>query len=70
MRGCEAVYDIETAGKVQAMIEKATGRPCPCIHGKVCPLIPGDVVLVPAISVERPERPQSCKVQASLPRAQ
>ncbi len=47
MRGCEVLWDdIVQANRVQAIVEDATGQPCPCLQGRECPLLPGDVTLV------------------------
>ena len=69
MRACEAVYDMETSGKVQALIEAATGSPCPCVGGLPCPLLSSRVSLVPKLCIERGTRPASKKEQASRPHA-
>lgn len=45
MRGCEVIWDEQTADKVEAMVERATGGPCPCRVGNDCPLLPKDVQL-------------------------
>ncbi|NUP32912.1 MAG: hypothetical protein HOV66_07815 [Streptomycetaceae bacterium] len=34
------MWDAETANRVQAMVEEATGRACPCFEGNRCPLLP------------------------------
>lgn len=68
MRACEAIYDMATSVKVQAMIEEATGLPCPCTSGQGCPLLSTRVKLVPKLCIERGLRPASEKIQASRPR--
>lgn len=40
MQVCEAIYGRERAAEVQAFLEGALGRPCPCKQGQVCPLMP------------------------------
>lgn len=67
MRACEAIYDMRTSLKVQALIEEATGSPCPCVGGLACPLLSARVRLVPKLCIERGLRPASDKVQASRP---
>lgn len=39
MRGCELLWDVETADRLQEMVEQATGRPCPCMEGLKCPIV-------------------------------
>ena len=65
VRMCELLWDMERADQVQAVIESASGAPCPCMRGMHCPLVPvgKEIVLpkpTPALSldlvVERPER--------------
>jgi hypothetical protein len=67
VRACEAVFDMETSEKVQALIEEATGSPCPCIGGLPCPLVSERVRFVPTLCIERGRRPASAKVQATRP---
>lgn len=40
MRGCEVVWDVETADRVEELVEESTGEPCPCRQGKTCPFVP------------------------------
>lgn len=37
---CRFVFGHEEAERVVAIVEKATGEPCPCQQGKPCPLLP------------------------------
>jgi hypothetical protein len=45
MRGCEIYWDVDKADHMQALIEKATGRECPCKRGETCPILPREVAL-------------------------
>ena len=45
MRGCEVAWDIETADRIQGLVEEATGMPCPCKRGLPCLVVPREVVL-------------------------
>lgn len=69
MRACEAVYDMRTSEKVQALIEEATGKPCPCTGGLPCPLLSMSVKLVPKLCVDRWQGPPSQKERARMPSA-
>jgi hypothetical protein len=43
MRGCELIWDQETADRVQELVVESIGA-CPCLsHGR-CPLLPADFV--------------------------
>ncbi len=35
----EALWPPEKAARIRAMIEEATGQPCPCSRGKRCPIL-------------------------------
>lgn len=37
---CQAIYGNERGAALQSFLEKATGEPCPCAQGRVCPLMP------------------------------
>lgn len=41
MRGCELIWGAADAQQVQALVEKALGRDCPCKVGVTCPLLGG-----------------------------
>lgn len=41
---CQAMYGIERGDRIIAVLEEATGEPCPCKQGVVCPLMPADSV--------------------------
>ena len=51
MRMCEVIWNMEKADRVQKMVESASGLPCPCAQGLVCPLMPADVVLPPPLKL-------------------
>lgn len=51
--GCEILFTEDRAEAVQELIEGATGEPCPCKQGKVCPLLPELKVPTPIVKVER-----------------
>lgn len=36
---CQAMFGLERGTQIQALVEAATGEDCPCIQGRVCPLI-------------------------------
>jgi hypothetical protein len=40
MRACEVVFSPEKAERTRVMIERLTGKACPCDRGKRCPLFP------------------------------
>jgi hypothetical protein len=40
MRGSETRWDDRTAARIQALVERATGMPCPCKRGLICPFLP------------------------------
>lgn len=40
MIGCEVLFGKVVGAQAQAMIEAATGGPCPCVQGLRCPLLP------------------------------
>lgn len=48
MRGCELLWDMETADEVQRMVERAMGEQCPCFKEERCPLLPDGFQLVDA----------------------
>ena len=37
---CSAIWDAETAARMDEMIERCTGRPCPGNTGGQCPVVP------------------------------
>lgn len=49
LRGCEIMWDVDRADQAQRLIEESTGRPCPCVTGERCPLLPADVQLPPPV---------------------
>lgn len=49
MQVCEVIYGCERGRAMVALLETATGQPCPCKQGIPCPLMPRDVaVTLPA----------------------
>lgn len=47
---CEAIYGIERGARMLSIIETATGAPCPCKQGQVCPLLPRESVELEALA--------------------
>ena len=45
---CYVVFGRERARQISAIIERATGAPCPCSQGQPCPLLPSMDGSVPA----------------------
>lgn len=43
-KGCEILLGQDRARDMQDLIEGATGAPCPCKQGFVCPLLNGGMV--------------------------
>lgn len=39
MLGCEIVWSSEESSRAQELIERATGKACPCKRGLTCPLL-------------------------------
>ena len=39
MFACEYVWDPVRAAEVRAIVERATGGPCPCATGRSCPFV-------------------------------
>lgn len=54
VRGCEVIWDLATADKMQELIEGATGQPCPCKRGQRCMVIPDDLQLEQSIAARQP----------------
>jgi hypothetical protein len=47
MQVCEVIYGCERGRAMVALLETATGQPCPCKQGIPCPLMPsGSLQLV------------------------
>jgi hypothetical protein len=44
MQVCETIYGRERGCAMMALIEEATGHPCPCKRDLPCPLMPRDEV--------------------------
>lgn len=44
---CQAIFGEERGAELSAFLERATGEPCPCRQGRVCPLLPANVVEPP-----------------------
>jgi len=40
MYGCEVLFTQEQGRAMMDMVERITGKPCPCAEGKSCPLLP------------------------------
>lgn len=40
IRPCEREWSADKAAGVVALVEKLTGKPCPCDRGVPCPLLP------------------------------
>jgi hypothetical protein len=40
-RACEVEMSASKAARTRALIERLTGKACPCDRGLVCPLFPG-----------------------------
>jgi hypothetical protein len=40
MYGCEILFTQEQGDKMMAMVERVTGKPCPCKSGDRCPILP------------------------------
>lgn len=38
--GCVALFGVERGREIRAMVEKLTEALCPCVAGKLCPLLP------------------------------
>lgn len=56
MRNCEYVWDPLRAKQVSELVERATGKPCPCKEGGQCPFVRVDPAPV-ALGVPKvPER--------------
>jgi hypothetical protein len=49
MYECERIFGISGGLEVRDLIEKATGRPCPCTEGRACPLMPPVAVAAAAV---------------------
>lgn len=58
LRGCELLWeDVDMADRAQALVEAATGEPCPCATGRRCPLLPREVTLpTPRARAQEPPR--------------
>ena len=56
MRNCEYVWDPVRAQQVSELVERATGKPCPCKEGGQCPFV--RVEDPPPISLGVPEIPE------------
>jgi len=39
MRVCEMVWTPQRAHEVSSLVERATGKPCPCKVGRACPFV-------------------------------
>jgi hypothetical protein len=39
MLGCTILFGEEEGARVRALIEGATGGPCPCTRGETCPML-------------------------------
>lgn len=37
---CQAMLGLERGAQIEALVERATGGPCPCRSGRACPLLP------------------------------
>lgn len=37
---CKTIYGNERGAALQSYLEGATGQPCPCRQGQICPLMP------------------------------
>ena len=48
MLGCELLFGEEKGARIRAMIEDATGAPCPCARDRACPLL-GEPLKEPAV---------------------
>lgn len=48
VRGCELLWDVETADEVQRIVEAANGGCCPCFADERCPLLPEGFRLIDA----------------------
>lgn len=44
MMGCELIWEPDEARKVKAMMEEATGQPCPCLRGLKCLLVSEETI--------------------------
>lgn len=53
---CEALLGPDQAARVQATVERASGQPCPCRRGVVCPLIPAEGLRLDHGPLPRAER--------------
>ena len=40
MLGCELLFPLEQAARVQELVTRSLGGPCPCMDGSRCPLMP------------------------------
>lgn len=39
MLGCEVLFDEQQGREVMELVERTTGKPCPCKQGQGCPLL-------------------------------
>jgi hypothetical protein len=37
---CVKMFGSVRGAEVQELVERTTGEPCPCVAGRVCPLLP------------------------------
>jgi len=56
MLGCETLFGVTRGAQARALIEKATGAPCPCALG-TCPLVPVSQSVQAPQQEERPVQP-------------
>jgi hypothetical protein len=40
MYGCEILFTQEQGDQMMVMVERVTGKPCPCKSGERCPILP------------------------------
>lgn len=54
---CETLFGRDEGRAMQEMIEQATGRPCPCQRGKICPLARGAMTIGTPVELTLQTRP-------------
>lgn len=52
MLGCEILWGPEDAARVRQLVEEATGEDCPCLQGRVCPLLPSSTFVSATTTAE------------------
>ncbi len=50
MLECERLFGVVRGGEIKALVEDATGGPCPCLAGRPCPLSKGETARAAAVA--------------------